>query len=162
MSVPRIPAEATATAYVAACLTMRGACGLRSGVIARREPGRQVRVRNHPRKPMAIAKAAARTLMPIDTHGGASGSTEAQAPRAKMAKNGPPGRIRARSAMIDPTAAKNASMPMSPHTGVSIVASMTPMTTPERRSTAAWSWWMSRSWCGSPRPYMPQKAPKTA
>ena len=88
--------------------------------------------------------------------------TDAQAPRARMPKNGPLGFRFTLSENTEPTPASTASTPTSHHEWRWLTDRKMPTPTPLSRTSAACAWWTRRSWWGSDRPYIPVRAPKTA
>ena len=162
IAVASEPASPTATTYIAPVAKCPGIGGIRCGTGVRRLPACHVRARNQPAKPTAIAQAAEATATSAGTEGAVASGVAAQAPKAKMPKNGPTGRRRRRSVTTEPTPGTSVSRAKKPQAPTFEAEARIPAITQAHRNAAAGTWWNSLNWRGSPRPYMPVKQPNTA
>lgn len=82
--------------------------------MSRTAPRSHTRYRSHPAKPTTIENAADAAQIRTAPRNGIWAGTEAQAPRAKIPKNGPLGLSRTLSENSEPTPARSASVTTKP------------------------------------------------
>ncbi len=88
--------------------------GPERGSIVRLAVESQVRFLNQPVKPTSREKSADAAQISAAAHSGMAGGIDAQAPNAKMPKNGPAGLSFILSATSEPSPARSASIQTSP------------------------------------------------